>query len=188
MAPTFDYSNGSAVVQDGMIYYSPNCTRPVNIPLCPVYSSDPFHQPRLNASMFKQPVWWSYGWAWLSFVPLSPSFVFTPFSPLCSMPHIEEVTFSYPGQSGETRRETRFRMNEDDIQRWVLEEKLIIQVAHVIQLRYGISSSLPPEPSSFRYTLAHKTHKVTKRMIHVSCEWFAICMGFVSCLIAKTAS
>ena len=104
------------------------------------------------------------------------------------MPHIEEVTFSYPGQSGETHRETRFRMNEDDIQCWVLEEKLIIQVAHVIQLCYGISSSLLPEPSLFRYTLAPKTHKVAKHMIHVSCEWFAIWMVFVSYLIAKTAS
>jgi len=30
MAPAFDYSNGSAVVRDGIIYYSPNCTRPVD--------------------------------------------------------------------------------------------------------------------------------------------------------------
>jgi hypothetical protein len=152
MAQAFDYSNGSAVVQGGIIYYSPNCTRPVVIPSRPVYSSDPFRQPRLNAFMFKQPVWWSDGWAWLSFIPLSPSFVFTPFEPLCAMPRIEEVSFSYPGLSGDVgdiRRETRFRMSENDIQRWVLEEKRIIQVARAIQLRYSISGSPPPEPSSF---------------------------------------
>ena len=188
MTQTFDYSNGSAVVQDGVIYYSPNCTRPVVIPSRPVYSSDPFHQPRLNFSLFKQPVWWTDGWAWLSFVPLAPSFIFTPFEPLCAMPRIEEVLFSYPGQTGEIRRETRFRMNEDGIQRWIVEEKRIIQVARVIQLHYGISAGLPPEPSSSYYDRAHKTHKIAKRMIHLSREWFAIWMGFVSYLIAKTAS
>ena len=188
MAQTFDYSNGSAVVQGGIIYYSPNCTRPVIIPSHLVYSSNPFRQPCLNSSMFKQSLWWSEGWAWLSFVPLVPSFVFTPFEPLCAMPRIEEVTFSYLGQSRDIQRETRFRMNEDDIQCWNVEEKQIIQVAHVIQLRYGISSSLPPEPSSFHYERAHKTHKVTKRMIYISREWFAIWMGFVSYLIAKATS
>lgn len=104
------------------------------------------------------------------------------------MPRIEEVTFSYPGQSGDIRRETHFRMNKDDIQRWNVEEKHIIQVACVIQLCYGISSSLPPEPSSFHYDHAHKTHKVTKRMIYLSHEWFAIWMGFFSYLIAKAAT
>jgi hypothetical protein len=191
MAETFDYSNGSVVVQHGIIYYSPNCTRPVVIPPRPVYSSDPFRQSRLDSSMFKQPIWWSNGWAWLSFIPLSPSFVFTPFEPLCAMPRIEEVTFSYSGLSGlpgDIRRDTKFRMNEDDIQRWKLEEKRIIQVARVIQLRYGISCSLPPEPSSFHYDCAHKTHKVAKRMIHLSREWFAIWMGLLSYLIAKTVS
>ena len=107
--PVFDYSNGSAVIQDGVIYYSPNCTRPVVIPSRPVYSApNPFRQPRLNASMFRQPVWWSQGWAWQSFISLAPSFVFTPFESLCAMPRIEEVTFSFDGLSGEMR-ETRYR-------------------------------------------------------------------------------
>ena len=188
MAQTFDYSNGSVIVQGGIIYYSPNCTQPVVIPSRPVYSSDPFRASRLNSSMFKQPVWWSESWAWLSSISLAPSFVFTPFEPLCSIPGIEEVTFSYPGPSRDIRRETRFRMNKDDIQRWNVEEKCIIQVARVIQLRYGIPGSLPPEPLTFHYDRAHKTHKVAKRMIYLSCEWFAIWMEFVSFLIAKAAS
>jgi hypothetical protein len=189
MAPLdFDYSNGSAVVQNGIIYYSPNCTRPVVIPSRPVYSSDPFCQPRLNASMFRQPVWWSHGWAWQSFIPLAPSFVFTPFEPLCAMPRIEEVAFSFDGPSGQEQRETRFRMNECDIQCWFMEEERIVKVARVIQLRYGIPGNLPPKPSSFHFDRAHKTHQIAKRMICLSREWFAIWMGHVSYFIAKTAS
>jgi hypothetical protein len=188
MAQAFDYSNGSAVVQNGIIYYSPNCTRPVVISPRPDFSPDPFRQPRLNASMFKQPLWWSDGWAWMSFVPLAPSFVFTPFESLCAMPRIEEVTFSFAEPSGEIRRETRFRMNEDDIQRWVVEGKRIVQVARAIQLRYGLPGSLPPEPLSFHFDRAHKTHRIAKRMICLAREWFAIWMGFVSYLIAKSSS
>ena len=186
--PAFDYSNGSAVVQNGTIFYSPNCTRPVVIPSRLVYASDPFHQPHLNTSLFKQPVWWSQGWAWQSFVPLVPSFFFMPFEPLCAMPRIEEVTFSFVGPSGETQRETRFRMHEDDIQLWVTEEECITKVAHVIKLRYGIPGNLPPKPSSFHFDHAHKSHPIAKRMICLSWEWFAIWMGYVSYLIAKTAS
>ena len=192
MAPSkacFDYSNGSAVVQDGVIYYSPNCTRPVIIPSRPVYSdSDPFRPSRLDASMFKQPVWWSRGWAWQSFIPLAPSFVFTPFESLCAMPRIEEVAFSFDGPSGEIRRETRFRMNEYDIQCWFMEEERVVKVAQAIQLRYGINGSLPPKPSSFHFDRAHKSHKVAKRMICVAREWFAIWMGVISYFIAKSAS
>lgn len=160
MTQTFDYTNGCAIVQDGVIYYSPNCTRPVVIPSCPVFASDPFRQPRLNSAMFRQPVWWSDGWAWLSFVPLAPSFTFTPFEPLCAMPRIEEVEFSFVGPSGERKRETRFRMNEVDLQSWVMEAKRIVQVARVIQLRYGIPGNLPPEPLSFHFDRATKLTKL----------------------------
>jgi hypothetical protein len=186
--PAFDYSNGSAIMQNGLIYYSPNCTRPVVIPPCLVYSSDPFHQPCLDASMFRQPVWWSHGWAWQSFVHLAPSFVFTPFKSLCTMPRIEEVTFFFDGPSGQIQRETRFRMNKYDIRCWFMEEERIINVAHVIQLCYGIPGSLPPKPSSFHFDRAHKTHKIAKRMICLARKWLAIWMGFLSYFIAKTAS
>ena len=183
-APAFDYTNGSAVVQHGVIYYSPNCTRPVVIPPSPTYSSDPFRQPRLNSTMFKQPVWWSHGWAWQSFIPLAPSFTLSPFGSLCAMPRIEEIRFSSPGHS----EETRFRMNEDDTRRWMTEEEHIVKIAHVIQLRYGIPGSLPPKPSSFHFDHFHKSHQVAKRMICVARDWFAIWMGFVAYLIAKSAT
>ena len=96
-APAFDYTNRSAIIQHGVIYYLPNCTWLVVIPPHPMYSSDPFCQPCLNSTMFKQPVWWSHEWAWQSFIPLAPSFTLSPFGSLCAMPHIEEVRFSSPG-------------------------------------------------------------------------------------------
>jgi hypothetical protein len=104
------------------------------------------------------------------------------------MPHIEEVTFFFDGPSGQIQRETCFRMNKYDIRCWFIEEEHIINVACVIQLRYGIPGSLPPKPSSFHFDRAHKTHKIAKRMICLTWEWFAIWMGFLSYFIAKTVS
>ena len=164
MAPSkacFDYSNGSTIVQDGVIYYSPNCTRPVIIPSRPVYSD---------------------------FIPLAPSLIFTPFESLCTMPCIEEVAFSFDGPSGEIQRETHFRMNKYDIQCWFMEEEHIVKVAQAIQLHYGIHGSLPPKPLLFHFDHAHKSHKVAKRMICVAWEWFAIWMGVISYFIVKSAS
>lgn len=187
MAPTvFDYSKGRVVIQHGMIFYSPNCNRPVDISPQPNYSFDPFKQPRLNASMFKQPVWWIEGWAWQSFIPLAPSFLFTPFESLCAMPRIEEVKSSIFEESGQRRTQTTFRMPEDDVRAWRREEDRLVKLAHAIKLRYGISANAPPPPSSFHFDRAHKSHSIAKRMICVAREWFAIWMGYVSYLIAKT--
>ena len=183
-APAFYYTNGSAIVQHGVIYYSPNCTRLVIIPPCPTYSFDPFRQPCLNSSMFKQPIWWSHGWAWQIFIPLAPSFTLSPFGLLCAMPCIEEVRFSSLGHL----EETCFWMNEDDIRCWMTEEEHIVKIAHVIQLRYGIPGSLPPKPLLFHFDHFQKSHQVTKCMICVAWDWFAIWMGFVAYLIAKSAT
>jgi hypothetical protein len=185
-SPVFDYSKGKVVVQHGTIFYSPNCNRAVDIPPQSNHSFDPFKQPRLNASLFKQPVWWLEGWAWQSFIPLAPSFLFTPFESLCAMPRIEEVKLSFLEPSGQVRTEIAFRMPEDDIQAWLREEARIVKLAHLIKLRYGISANPPPKPSSFHFDRPHKSHSIAKRMICVAREWFAIWMGHISYLIAKT--
>jgi len=182
----FDYSNGSVFVQDGTIFYSPNSSRPVVIPSRPDHN--PFYQGRFDASTLKQPVWWSQSWAWLSFVPLAPSFVSAPFEPLCAMPRIENVTFSFVAQSGERQTESRFRMSEVSIERWFAEEKHLVDAAYIIMLRYGINANAPPKPSSFGFDRTHKSHRVAKRMICFSREWFAIWMGYLSYLIAKTST
>ena len=83
MALNFDYIKGRVFVQHRTIFYSPNCSWAVDLPCQTTHAQDPFKQPRLNSSMFKQPIWWLGGCAWLSFIPLVPSFLFTPFKLLC---------------------------------------------------------------------------------------------------------
>ena len=116
LPPTFDYSNnGRVFLQDGTIFYSPNCSRPAIIPPQTTYSSPPFNQPRLNPSMFKQPIWWSQFWGWMSFIPLAPSFTSTPFATFSWTPRIEQIEVRFNLPSGLVGKETRFMMTSDDI-------------------------------------------------------------------------
>jgi hypothetical protein len=181
--PSFDYrNNGRVFLQDGTIFYSPNCNRPAIIPPETTYSSSPFNQPRLNASLFKQPIWWSEFWGWMSFIPLAPSFTSTPFTLFSWTPRIEKVEVRFKLPSGLEEKETRFKMTLEDIFQWKEAEKLVVEAARRIQLFFGIQGNAPPAPSNFRYDHSHKSHAIAKRMISVSRNWFVVWMGFLSYL------
>ena len=182
----FDHTNSSVVIQHETIFYLPNCSRAVDLPRQTTHVQDPFKQPWLNSLMFKQPIWWSGGWAWLSFILLAPSFLFTPFEPLCYMPCIEEVDFSFIDLSGRSCSEVCFRMAEADITRWIKEKQCIVQLTYFVKLHYGIWANTPPKPSLFHYDHAHKSHSIAKHMICLAREWFAIWMEHLSYIIAKT--
>ena len=87
-------------IQGFMIFHSPNCSRPAIIPPQTNYSSPPFNQPHLNSSMFKQPIWWTEFWGWLSFIPLAPSFTSTPFMLFSWTFQIEQVEVSFNYRPG----------------------------------------------------------------------------------------
>ncbi|KAF8154585.1 hypothetical protein B0H34DRAFT_809159 [Crassisporium funariophilum] len=182
--PAFDYSNGRVVIQHGSIFYSPNCSRPVDIPQEPVHSSNPFRWQRLDVSMFKQPVWWDQNWAWQSFIPLAPSFLsflFAPFEPLCAMPHIEEVRFSFPAPSGVMVTQIRFRLTEDDIRQWLWAEDLLVKAAYELRC----DTVLLGTPLS---GLRHSTSTVLTKVIQLQSAWPAL-LGIAKSKnrVAKTA-
>ena len=183
--PSFDYSNnGKVCLQDGTLFYSPNCNRPAIIPPQTTYSSTPFGKPRQNVSMFKQPIWWSEFWGWVSFIPLAPSFMSTPFSVFSWVPRIERVEVSFHLPSGLDVKETWFKMSLGDVYQWKKSEKLVVEAARRIQLFFGIQGNAPPTPSTFRYDRPHKSQGIAKRMISVSRDWFIVWMGYLSYLIS----
>ena len=183
--PLFDYSNnGSVFFQDGTIFYSPNCSQPAIILPQTTYSSSPFNQPHLNASMFKQPTWWSEFWGWVSFIPLDLSFTSTPFVLFYWAPWIEKVEVSFHLPSGLEEKEMLFRMSLDDSYLWKKSEGLVVEATHRIQLFFGIQRNAPPAPSTFHYDRPHKSYAVAKCMISISHDWFIVWMGFLSYLIS----
>ena len=101
------------------------------------------------------------------------------------MPRIEKVErhFKYP--SGLEGRETRFGMTIDDIHKWKMAEKLVVEAARRLQLFFGIQGNAPPAPSTFHYDRTHKSLVIAKRMISVSRDWFVVWMGFLSYLTSS---
>ncbi|KDR77443.1 hypothetical protein GALMADRAFT_138554 [Galerina marginata CBS 339.88] len=184
-SPVFDYGkDGIVFVQNGTIFYSPNCARLVKIPSA--NNNEPFKQDYLNYSMFKQPAWWSGSWGWQSFIPLSPSFTSLPFETFCWMPRILEVGVVCKLPSGEEQVERRYQMDQDDISIWKHRESLLTNAAQTIRLQYTIPSARPPPPLSFHYDRPHKSFSIAKKMICVSRDWFIVWMGFLSYIISQT--
>lgn len=187
--PTFDYhANGRVFLQNGTIYYSPNSKRSVTIPPPTVHITSPFQHARLDVTMFKHPVWWTDVWGWLSFIPLSPSFLSAPFQPFCSMPLIQRVKFATVVANDKQLNQIFYKMSDDKIQQWKKYEHLIVQAAQLTRIRYKIPGNSPPKPSSFNYDSPFKSHGTAKRMINLSREWLVVWMGFISYIIAQTKS
>jgi hypothetical protein len=174
-----DFSKGTTFVQNGILYYSPNCTRPVVIPPQTNHTTSPFNVPRLSASLFRQPIWWSSLWGWVGFIPMAPSFISIPFEPFCWMPVIEK-------HAPLDHLPTRYRMRQTDVDVWKAKEDLVICAARLIKLKYGISAMSPPRPLSFGYDQYHKSANMTRRLISVTRNWFGIWMGFLSYLVARS--
>jgi len=177
---SFDYSKGSAFIYDSTLYYSPNCPHPIVIP--PRSISSLFNGSRLDATQFCQPVWWTSSWGWLSFIPLSPSFISFPFEILCWMPRIIECNELH--RSGTYVK--RFVMSAEDADKWMKAEETLVNAVDSIRLAFSIAGNPPPLLLSFGFTRSHKTYGIAKRIITVSCDWFAIWMGFIAYLIAMT--
>ncbi len=114
MPLSFDYSRGSAFVDNEHLYYSPNCLRPVIIPPrgALVESASPFRRRQLQFSEFSQPVWWSQSWSWLSFVPLQPTYTSFPFEPLtwCHPLSPYRSLFSIPRATKKSKKCSRCEM------------------------------------------------------------------------------
>jgi hypothetical protein len=181
----FDWSQGHAFVQEGTIFYSPNCSRTVLIPT-EASTHSPFNLKHLDASEFKQPVWWTDVYGWQSFIPLAPSYTSSPFEPFCWMPRIVEVSALVDPKSASGIRERRYEMHPDDCIVWTKREKLLVEAAELIRIWFKIPGNMPPPPSRFNYSRAHKSYRIAKRMISLARDWFSVWMGFVSYLIACT--
>jgi hypothetical protein len=75
--PGLDKSAGRVQILDGYLYYSPNCSRNVQLPPPHCTGSNPFSPPsepnqkknlwRLDTSVYEQPQWWCDCYGWIAF-------------------------------------------------------------------------------------------------------------------------
>ncbi|KAH9474668.1 hypothetical protein JR316_0013132 [Psilocybe cubensis] len=184
-----DWTKGVVFLQDGVIYCSPNSERVVVMPgederptlrhFEPVMTadvSDPAYIPpryNLDLANYRQPVRWEDSYGWLSFVPLTPTFLATPFEPLCWAPKL-------------IKTDKTWGMNEADRDKWDMCERRIVKLCEKLRLWYRIPGTPPPFPGDFGYKRTHKTSAVAKKMIEISRNCFVLWMGFMSYLIVQS--
>lgn len=175
--PEFSWDKGSVTLHEGLLYVSPNCKRAVKIPKPGRY--DPFRvKTDLMFEDFKQPVWWSPDDAWLSFIPLAPSFVARPFHALCWIPKFDK-------SSGLGNSPPRYYMRVDDGMAWRRIEDQVKETAMRLRLMFNIESELPPTPSeNIKYEQGFRTLREAQDSAAAARDWYGVWMGLLSFCIA----
>ncbi len=141
-----DWNNGTVIVHRGAIFCSPNCQRPVLIPDESQARLNPFTNATSAIPTAFQPLWWDFSHGWLSFVPLSPSFLSLPFQNLCWHPRIERTSKIITLPCGTTRSEPRFQVRSDDSMQWFEIEQRLFRMAESIRLFFHIPGNIPRFP------------------------------------------
>ncbi|KAH9475823.1 hypothetical protein JR316_0011383 [Psilocybe cubensis] len=172
--PSFDWSQGSVFLQDGIIYYSPNCNRPVRIKAPERNHPHPFpERAEPDPTSVKHPVWWTDTFGWMSFIPLNPSFISDPFDTFTWQPELD-VTPSYNTPPGPTL----YQLEIHTIKHWRFKEQCLLEAAHKMKLWYHVPASQPPPPSIFKYDEPYTSKEEAYRQIKLARDWFAVWMGF----------
>ncbi|KAH9474211.1 hypothetical protein JR316_0013484 [Psilocybe cubensis] len=182
-----DWAQGSAFVQKGTIYVSPNCKRVVIIPPAEVDVTNPFEQkatraePRrrdLDLEGVKQPVRWHDQYGWIAFIPLAPSFVSLPFNFLCWSP---KILRNKPHKSPAT-----YEMEWHSVKEWRQLDENITLLCEKIRLWCRVPGTPPPSPKSFGYDLRYSSEADAQRSFEATRNAFILWMGYLSYLVAQS--
>ena len=175
------HSNGLVFLDNGTIYYSPNCSRTITIP---PYESNlsrryPFRHWTDTIDTYLRPRWWSISAGYLSFLPLVH--VFDNFVFDC-LKKVDIVEFrDHNGQQ-------RWKLEVEKCEQWqVLQDRLIL-VAHLLRRNYdGLPFLLPPPPSMFGFARVFSVKQVAASSIFSARDWFKVWIATLSFLLSQTS-
>ncbi|KAF8814035.1 hypothetical protein BYT27DRAFT_7250444 [Phlegmacium glaucopus] len=136
--PEIDHSKGRAFLQNRIIYYSPNSTRPITVPTrtAEMNSSYRFHHKDALWQGFHDPQWWTLPYCFLGFVPLRPSFEGDTFESLRDI-----VSFMVgPDCDGQ------YYLHEDKMALWTELQDRLFYISHLLDTRLDTYPALKPIP------------------------------------------
>jgi len=174
-----DHSFGHAFLSaGGDIFYSPNCSRRVDVPVPD--DGYPFYLKDARFETFLSPRWWQRPYHYLSFVPLRPIFDGAIFGHLRNF--VSDIVEVEDG---------RFSLSSRKIENWVeIEESLILLAQHLNKAFFTrIIPGLTPIPSSnlgFKKTFS--SPRSARLRIAASRDWFLLWMSLISSKIADIES
>jgi hypothetical protein len=170
-----DHSYGHAFLSaEGDIFYSPNCSRRVDVPAPD--GRYPFYLREARFEKFLSPRWWLRPYHYFSFVPLRPSFDGIVFETLRDV-----MPFIGPVEGG------RFGLSSRKLKHWLELEDSLIVVAHLLnkgfftRVRPGLTP-IPPSLTGFKKT--YGTFRAACVGIVASRDWFLMWMSLISSKIS----
>ena len=173
------HSNGHALLDNGTIYYSPNCARTIQVP---PYKSNIsrryfFRYWTDTAEAYMQPDWWSTSAGYLSFITLVPAFDNFVFSCLKNV----EISVFYDSDD-----QPRWRLDVDTCEQWQILQDRLILVAHLLRRNIkSLSCFLPPPPSMFGFAKYFHVKQTAVSKIFSARDWFQIWIGTLCFLLSQ---
>ncbi|KDR77508.1 hypothetical protein GALMADRAFT_138610 [Galerina marginata CBS 339.88] len=172
-----DHSSGHAFLSPaGDIFYSPNCSRQVEVPQ-PSHSYL-FPARGVKFETFLSPRWWTKPYHFLSFVTLRPSFDGPIFSCLRDIiSHIEPLEDDHE----------RYALAPEQIKQWLQVEDSLILISHLLARAYSarVRAALKPiPPSLLGFNKSYHSHRSARLCIAASRDWFLMWMALISSRIS----
>jgi hypothetical protein len=172
-----DHSSGHAFLSaGGDIFYSPNCSRRVDVPVAAESNIFPFPNYNLRFETFLSPRWWRKPYHYFSFIPLRPLFDGPVFGCLQNIvTNIESV------EAG------RWALASRKVDHWVQVEDSLITVAYVLNQCFftRVRPALHPTPPSFLgFKKSFSTFRTASLRVAASRDWFLMWMTLISSKIA----
>ncbi len=178
-------SNGRVLANNGNLFYSPNCSRVVPIPILIPHDigHNPFYPSKrpmgrinwwdLDPSTYCNPQWWSRAFGWISFFQTSESqFANALFSRLKFSKTQLVVT------------DIGYVMSPWEREEWLRLDNQLCKACEILQLHYGLAAVTPVHPWSMGYLRPHDRYGTLMVSLRKSREWFPVWMAVLSFLIA----
>lgn len=167
---------GLAFLHDGVIYYSPNCSRHVIVP--PRTGPGEYRFSRENAQLgrFQHPQWWTAPYGYLAFVPLIPKFDGAVFG--CLHEIVAHICPSWEHCGS-------FVLRPAKAAEWLDLQDLLILVSSLIKnhTTFLLGPSLAPvAPSYLGFGRLFYTPHTARRRATIARDWFVVWMGQLSFL------
>ena len=166
---SIDMAAGKASIINGAIYYSPNCSRRVELP--------PNHEDfvyirktdQVDVADLHKPLWWSERTAYLAFLPLKPDYSF-PFTDLFNL------TFR--------RKKEVAILDTPVLLNWKKLENFIAEIIEDMRGHYGFPKPEPVMTTVVSTGIIFKNAKEFHEKVTRLQGWFAIWMAHLSYAIA----
>ena len=168
--PDHGERNCRVLTLNGDIFYSPNCTRDVNLPS---HIPTPLvrNPAQSDVSEFHNPLWWNDRTAYLAFLPLEPTYDTAPFDRLAVIPWVPTTRRGYGLEAG-----THIS--------WRRLEVELADLTNTLVMAYSIPPMEKIIDPAFGFPIHHRQASGFRRQANRVRAWFSRWMGLISFCIA----